>query len=74
MSNHGWDGGCWVVLDRDCQPVSGYHHASEANAHAAALPVGFYVRRVACVCNQPVWEQSGGGFPPATTTEETNHG
>ncbi|GIH70313.1 hypothetical protein [Sphaerimonospora thailandensis] len=62
MSSHCWDGGCWVVLDHDCEPVSGYHHASEANAHAAALPVGFYVRRVVCMCNQPF---------PASTAEGT---
>lgn len=53
MSNHGWDGGCWLVLDRACEPVSDYHHRTEAGAHAAALPVGFYVRRVACAEHIP---------------------
>lgn len=61
MSNHGWDGGCWIVLDLDCNPISGYHHACEANAHTAALPLGFYVRREQCNCNEPVWEKTGGG-------------
>ncbi|MEV4454462.1 hypothetical protein [Microbispora sp. NPDC049633] len=56
MSNHGWDGGCWIVLDRDCKPVSGYHHPTEASAHATAHPVDFYVRREACICNMPEYD------------------
>jgi hypothetical protein len=61
MSSHGWDGGCWIVLGRDVEPVSGYHHACEADAHAIALPLGFHVRRERCVCNRPALEQTGGG-------------
>lgn len=48
MSNHDWDGGCWIVLDRDCEPISSYHHRTEADAHAISIPLGFYVRRVPC--------------------------
>lgn len=56
MSNHGWDGGCWIVLDRDCEPISGYHHICEADAHAAALPLGFHVRREPCTEHAPTFE------------------
>ena len=36
------------VLDRDCEPVSSYHHYCEADAHAISKPLGLYVRRVPC--------------------------
>lgn len=55
MSNQGWDGGCWIVLDIECEPVSGWHHPTEASAHATALPVGYFVRRERCNCNEPEW-------------------
>jgi hypothetical protein len=47
-SNRGWDGGCWIVLDRDCEPIGDYHHYSEADAHAISVPLDLYVRRVPC--------------------------
>ncbi|MBN6054543.1 hypothetical protein JYK22_21555, partial [Nonomuraea sp. RK-328] len=48
VSNYGWDGGCWIVLDRDCEPISSYHHYCEADAHAISVPLNLYVRRVPC--------------------------
>ncbi len=48
MSSHAWDGGCWIVLDRDCEPISSYHHHSEADAHAISIPLDLYVRRIPC--------------------------
>ncbi|MFC4508478.1 MULTISPECIES: hypothetical protein [Streptomyces] len=53
MSNYGWDGGCWLVLDRACELVSGFHHPTEASAHAVALPVGFFVWWVQCTEHIP---------------------
>lgn len=48
MSNYGWDGSCWIVLDRDCEPISSYHHYCEADAHAISIPLNLFVRRVPC--------------------------
>ncbi|MEU6709969.1 DUF4326 domain-containing protein [Nonomuraea sp. NPDC046802] len=47
-SNQGWDGGCWIVLDRDCEPIGDYHHHSEAGAHSVSIPLDLFVRRVPC--------------------------
>lgn len=47
MSNEMWDGGCWVVLDRDCDLITGMHHLTEKMAHEISLARNpqLYVRR-----------------------------
>lgn len=67
MSTSVWDGGCWIVLDRDCEPVDGEHLPTEAAAHAISIPAGLYVRREQCDCNAN-W--SPPPAPASTVTDE----
>jgi len=53
--NPQWDGACWIVLDKECNPADDVHHATEASARAATstTPGGKYIRRHTCTCNRP---------------------